>query len=104
MAKTQFSRPPKTSIDDFLEGAPVGGPQHTSQASAHQVQAMPERTISEKPWEAARPDVMKQVALRIPEPLLVKLDYITSQSTVRSRHALIMEYIKQGVLKDLGQQ
>lgn len=89
------SRPPvPQSADDFIAGA-----------------EKPKQPVAEKPtkkdefpWEkqGVRSDVVKNVNLRLPEPLYLKLQYV-SEKTRKSQQELIREYLMPGLERELKQ-
>lgn len=74
------SRPPQASdgdaLESFIGGASVPTPNATEPT------ASPKRDDATYPWNAAhiRPDVTKVYNLRLPEPYLLKLKYISERS------------------------
>lgn len=81
--RTMAGRPPvPASVEDFIGGEEITNP--STQAVA------PE----EYPWEAphVRDDVIKSVNLRLPEPYILKLKYLSEQTNI-SQQRLIREIL-----------
>ena len=112
-------RPPKKALTPeqeraasaFVGGAETGasGSGQAEPTSAPVVAAPPPQRAVELssgayPWEAAyvREDVMKGYALRLPEPLYLKLKWVAEQ-TGRSINTVCREAIEEEVARQLGQ-
>lgn len=113
-------RPKAKDPDAFIEGAGKPKEEQTpsdqqggeSQAQSQKEQkpqkpAEPKRKKSqpkpgEKPWEQphVRSDVQKPMALRLPEPLALKLKWIAEQ-TPYSQHSFALEAVEKAVEKKL---
>lgn len=95
------SRPPHRAveIDDFIAGAEKQPEETKAPGKPVQTEAYP--------WEApgVRADVLKVFNLRLPEPYLLKLKYI-SEHTPQSMHkfcqAVLLEAIDEKILELIG--
>ncbi|OGQ93092.1 MAG: hypothetical protein A2464_06110 [Deltaproteobacteria bacterium RIFOXYC2_FULL_48_10] len=99
--------PPKTTsserdeaLDAFAAGADYPSKENTGESSAGSRRGL---NIKDLPWEApgVRKDVIKSYALRIPEPMYLKLKFI-AENTPYSMNSFISEKIAEAIEEDLA--
>lgn len=88
-------KPNPSNIDEFLEAAqPLPSPVKTTiQDQRAQTTAKPQKR---SPWDTARPDVIKPFNLRLSEPYIAMLRYI-SENTPHSMQSFCLKVLEPAI-------